>query len=841
VVQPPPSDSITPLNDYTLTLTSSFPFGHAPIFNSTFSYPPPTIQVDPGKTLPSNPSTQIVHVPIAMTVDPALAGDTTVTLYEDLNNDPNDRHGTIARTSATTLASRLPYAQVLADGGIDWYLANDLPTEHFLYAVIDDGKNTPVVSNYTVAVTPQIAFRGSVTEPGSSPAPLPGLLVYLDVQNKGHFVAGDPQAITDSQGNYYSLRANIPPGSFPLGVVVPNGSQFDSNDTDDPNANPVGSYPGTSPGPNFRLTLLATVSGTIFLDLDHNGDYNPTDDPGAAGQTVFLDVNRDGRRSPGDPATTTDANGHYTLYGVPSSDTPYTFFVVPAANCYTTYQNDGTVLVPDSTSQVQARNIPVQAFTTISGTVTGTTTSSQGQSQAGSQGLANMTVNLQLDGKTVATTLTDSQGNYSFTGLKPGNYTVQEVPTGGWRQVSPYVPNVSFQPGAVFDSIDPVTATYDDSDGDGYVDVAVGFNDPSMPWVEVYFGNGTGNLVNFAGYTYPIHSPATSQIVAYDALGNHKLDLGVIDLFGNISLLLNQGTGRAGLFSLDPGTYPLERSDHGLTAGDFGMAAVGDINGDGRDDLAVTYHGTIAGVKAGVWALLLSDPQGHPQFGDLWPYGTEAGGIALGDLNGDGTLDMVVSGGFPGTTADFTIFYQTVAPNWYQTAYPQGLANLTSAGPVALADINGDGQLDVIVSASPRTSSVEITRYSLQFGAGTFAVGPVLQPYPTRASPRINSLVLNTFQGESVPDLAMPLIQNTEPPNPSLRSSSRSRSRPCPMMFCTCKPCTRTSSTARRTRSAWIRGYGNWIQECFATSWPRASGSPPSIAACKWTSLTRPI
>ncbi len=52
----------------------------------------------------------------------------------------------------------------------------------------------------------------------------------------------------------------------------------------------------------------------------------------------------------------------------------------------------------------------------------------------GEPGLAGWTIKLKKpDGSTVST-VTDSQGNYSFTGLKAGTYTLSEVMQSGWTQ-----------------------------------------------------------------------------------------------------------------------------------------------------------------------------------------------------------------------------------------------------------------------------------------------------------------------------------------------------------------------------------------------------------------------
>jgi hypothetical protein len=64
-------------------------------------------------------------------------------------------------------------------------------------------------------------------------------------------------------------------------------------------------------GPSFG----ATVSGTVFNDLNHNGLLDPGE-PGLAGWTVFEDLNNNGIRDSGEPFAITDASGNYTITGV---------------------------------------------------------------------------------------------------------------------------------------------------------------------------------------------------------------------------------------------------------------------------------------------------------------------------------------------------------------------------------------------------------------------------------------------------------------------------------------------------------------------------------------------
>lgn len=83
----------------------------------------------------------------------------------------------------------------------------------------------------------------------------------------------------------------------------------------------------------------------------------------------------------------------------------------------------------DARTDAQCTPPPPAAGASITGTVYNDIT--------GRPGLASWTV--QLTGTVTATAVTDASGNYSFTGLPAGTYSVCEVAQSGWTQTFPPV------------------------------------------------------------------------------------------------------------------------------------------------------------------------------------------------------------------------------------------------------------------------------------------------------------------------------------------------------------------------------------------------------------------
>ena len=240
------------------------------------------------------------------------------------------------------------------------------------------------------------------------------------------------------------------------------------------------------------------------------------------------------------------------------------------------------------------------------------------------------------------------------------------------------------------DTVITITADFDktrslvigDVDGDGDLDVVAGNNGQIN---KLYLNDGEGDPFDTAtGIAIGVDADNTYAIVLGDLDGDGDLDVVVGNSGQTNKLYINDGEGNP--FDTCIGM------EIGTDADDTRALALGDLNNDGKLDLVVGNSGQIN-------KLYLNDGEGDP-FDTI--VGTEIGmntdgthqtrTIALGDLNGDGLLDVMTGYVY---WDDNIIFLNDGEGDPFDTVTGQELRGAsTKVESLALADIDGDGNLD---------------------------------------------------------------------------------------------------------------------------------------------------
>src|SRR4051794_31035537 len=245
----------------------------------------------------------------------------------------------------------------------------------------------------------------------------------------------------------------------------------------------------------------------------------------------------------------------------------------------------------------------------------------------------------------------------------------------------------------------PIYVATGDFDGDGRADLATANISPGG--VGIYVGTGNGGFGAAPGSPYATGGTFPQGLAVGDLNADGRLDIAVANhMSSTISVLLGSGSnGNPGFLQAVGSPFP---SANGVAAANGPASiAIGDVNGDGKPDLATANDSSsnssvFLGNGLGRFVHLTGSP---------FTTGTGPLGVAVGDLNGDGLDDVTVAArdAAPGSAGALNVLLST--------------GNGLAAGPtvavsrpvsVLMGDLNADGHLDLAAAnfLSPGGASV---------------------------------------------------------------------------------------------------------------------------------------
>lgn len=275
-----------------------------------------------------------------------------------------------------------------------------------------------------------------------------------------------------------------------------------------------------------------------------------------------------------------------------------------------------------------------------------------------------------------------------------------------------------------------------DFNRDGKLDLALANHEER--YLTLLLGDGRGGFTPASNSPFPVEvKPHTHGVAAGDLNGDGNLDL-VTDSWGTDQIEVLFGDGK-GAFKVPGSFFAVGRHP-------YQRVRAADVNGDGRADVITTN------LEGDDVTVLLSDGRGglKPSTGSPFRCGDSPFNLTVGDVNGDGKPDLAIVNS-PSSTSDrrgkdgLTVLLGDGAGGFQMmTGSPFATGRIPNIA--AVGDINGDGIADVAVS-SPDGDNVTVF---LMGGKGAVA-----SSYTVTVGGRPKGLAIRDLNGDGKADMVI--------------------------------------------------------------------------------------
>lgn len=227
-----------------------------------------------------------------------------------------------------------------------------------------------------------------------------------------------------------------------------------------------------------------------------------------------------------------------------------------------------------------------------------------------------------------------------------------------------------------------------DLDFDGKPDVIVSNSDNNE--ISIFKNQSSGGAISFASAPVQIEvlgATITGGLEVQDMDGDNKPELIVAQLSSTNIYVLKNNSGVNSISFADAVQFDMNKSIQNVK--------VGDLNGDGLADIAVTHRieGSMSVIKNNSSLTSLDF-----QLAGNWATSARPWGIDMGDLDGDGDLDMVVTDRESPTINVFTNI--TSDPNTINFSSSTKSVPSEDTWNTIIADMNNDDKPDILYTTA---------------------------------------------------------------------------------------------------------------------------------------------